>query len=614
MPIIWSTHILPKDGSGTISVIPHTVTAGSFATMAIRYTAATPILPGGRISIALGHGSDWGHLQTINPQAANYLTVTGPGGPGNYAVTVSWNDPPGPFDKHVYVSIRERPIQPGESVWMILGDRSRGAPGTRVQTYAQQQARLHVEVDADGDGAFQAITEMPLFDVVPGTASALIVTAPTDVDVGVPFSLQVRAEDAYGNLVSSYAGVLSLQTEPPRTRPFPKITLRSGAGGINWVTGVTLETPGIYRLQVSDGQLAGTSNPILVSATPEPCKHFWGDLHGHSQLSDGLGTPESYFRHGRDVAALDFLALSDHMNLTPEQWTTVESLTARFYEPGRFVTFPAYELSWPFPIGHHNVYMKEEGLAPFSTWQYPQLADYLRGHDAIAIQHHTAKMAGRMSTDWSRFLGDLEPLVEIYSGHGNSEYATAPRAVDQADNVGSVQRALSLGYRMGIIASTDNHDSHPGTSRWYRGYKGALVAVCAPELTRDAIWNALLRRQTYGTTGQRILLRFGVDGHPMGSELTVPPDAHPTFTVHVVGTADLAQVQLFKGRVGSSVPFPAMDLLSRASNRRPDPTQLFWTGPDPHGFDGSAFYYVRVVQKDGEMAWSSPIWIDVSTS
>jgi len=75
-----------------------------------------------------------------------------------------------------------------------------------------------------------------------------------------------------------------------------------------------------------------------------------------------------------------------------------------------------------------------------------------------------------------------------------------------------VQRALSLGYRMGIIASTDNHDSHPGNSRWYRGYKGALVAVCAPELTRDAIWNALRRRQEpigQAAVGYRDVHRLG---------------------------------------------------------------------------------------------------------
>jgi hypothetical protein len=97
----------------------------------------------------------------------------------------------------------------------------------------------------------------------------------------------------------------------------------------------------------------------------------------------------------------------------------------------------------------------------------------------------------------------------------------------------------------------------------------------------------------------------------MGSEVTVAPGASPWFVVQVAGTADLAQVELVKGHVGAQVPFQSINLLHHSGAHQADPTRLFWTGPDPHGLGDSAFYYLRVVQADTEMAWSSPIWIDV---
>jgi hypothetical protein len=162
-------------------------------------------------------------------------------------------------------------------------------------------------------------------------------------------------------------------------------------------------------------------------------------------------------------------------------------------------------------------------------------------------------------------------------------------------------RALAQGWQLGLIASSDDHAGRPGASDWLRvkqGYPGGLVAVWAPELKRESVFDALWNRRCYGTTGARIILEFSVDGEPMGGVIrsTAFSEGHHQIRGRVLGDEELQAVEILRGREAIHVETSFTSSLTIDIVDSPPP--------------GSAnYYHVRVLQLDGEMAWSSPVWV-----
>jgi hypothetical protein len=233
-------------------------------------------------------------------------------------------------------------------------------------------------------------------------------------------------------------------------------------------------------------------------------------------------------------------------------------------------------------------------------------------------------------------------------------------------------------FKFGVIGSTDSHTSlvtaaeenffgkhtgkEPSDHRWstpvlasptgevigWEQVASGLAAVWATENTREAIWDALYRREVFGTTGPRILVRFwgGWDfvaadatsrlpaeigyakGVPMGGDLlTAPAGEAPTFLVAALKdpySGNLDRIQIIKGwldgrghthervydvawsdadrrQPGSDGKLPAVgntvDVANATwTNTIGDPELItVWTDPD---FDPSqsAFYYARVIE------------------
>jgi hypothetical protein len=107
--------------------------------------------------------------------------------------------------------------------------------------------------------------KQPIVYVTGGPVDHLAVNAPTIASSGTPFTLNVRAEDAYGNPASGYTGTVNFSsTDPAAFLPMPYTFAASDLGAKNF-GGVILRAVGTQTITVTDSSgRVDPSNPITV--------------------------------------------------------------------------------------------------------------------------------------------------------------------------------------------------------------------------------------------------------------------------------------------------------------------------------------------------------------
>jgi hypothetical protein len=501
------------------------------------------------------------------------------------------------------IRVSGRPLVAGDRIRIVYGA---GPAGAMADRFAEKNSRFWIAVDGDGDGERAFLADSPGVDVVPGPPAQLALTLPTTARPGERVRISVAILDAAGNAGPEFTGEIAFSEVPDGLDLPPAVAFEAGDGAARSIEAVVPEA-GVVRLRAagSDGLLA-TSNPMVVSEAGP--RVLWGDLHGHSALSDGTGTVADYFAYARDVAGLDVAVLTDHdhwgilpLDAHPEMWDEIVAETRRAYEPGRFVTLLGFEwTSWIH--GHrHVLYFDDDGEVLSSVapeYESPlQLWRALAGRPALTFAHHSA--GGPIPTNWDIPPDPLlEPVTEIVSIHGSSEALDSPVPIYSPVPGNFVRDVLDRGYRLGFIGSGDSHDGHPGLAH-LEAPTGGLAAILSEELTREGVLAALRARRVYATNGPRILLRAAFGGHRMGA--TVPVPAGGTVSdelfVHVVATAPLDRVELI--RSGAVVEQIRADGLSEVALQIPvEPLRA------------GEYLYVRAVQSDSGAAWSSPIFFE----
>ncbi|MBL3655605.1 CehA/McbA family metallohydrolase [Fulvivirga sediminis] len=322
---------------------------------------------------------------------------------------------------------------------------------------------------------------------------------------------------------------------------------------------------------------------------------YYGHLHNHTSYSDGTGTPVDAYTHGRDIAGLDFMGLSEHgIQMSNSEWNRLKNTANEYTETGRFVAFWGFEWSSNLLYGHVSVFNTNNLVNVLNTFSFSDLKKWLDGQDGVAFFNHPGREDNGVEFEHfntaphDKFVG-----MELWNkGRGFEEYYYNDGYELDDEGLSYFDEALTRNWKIGASGSHDHH----GTS-W--GETDMAMAILAPELSREALYSALQAKRFYSTEDRSLVLSFQLGGEEMGS--TLVEEANQLIRVRAFDEEDekISAVQLYRN---------GLLFYEWAPNTTSvDLTKEITTSENE-------YYYVKITQEDGDEAISSPVFIEGNNS
>ena len=344
-----------------------------------------------------------------------------------------------------------------------------------------------------------------------------------------------------------------------------------------------------------------------------------GEMHGHTNLSDGRPDIDTYFRNIRDLAGLDFAVLTDHdhggvgkpdlWEGSPSKWDVIKQKVAQYCEPGKFSTLLGYERdSYPF-YNNLVLYFRDaaadmvRGVRDGEITK-EELTALLGREDVITCPHDTYSFTS--NADFLALPVELHtPFIEVISRGDAAEYMGNPAGATYACCEGGFwQDALRQGAKMGVIGGSDDHSGMNGrvdpNLPYPEKYPG-VTGVWATENTPAAIFEALLAKRTFaymmgesaGEMRGRMEIDFRINGHYMGEVIARPESRDLHIFYRVKADVAVKRVTLVKNCRNYVALAAASELIL-----------------DYKQENATDFFYLRVELADGRFGWTSPIWVE----
>jgi len=100
--------------------------------------------------------------------------------------------------------------------------------------------------------------------VNPAAASRFIITAPSSITAGTQFSLTLKVEDTYGNVVTNYTGTIHFSSTDSRARLPRNYTFTAADKGVHTFTGLVLHTKGNQKITIADTHNSSLTGSVIV--------------------------------------------------------------------------------------------------------------------------------------------------------------------------------------------------------------------------------------------------------------------------------------------------------------------------------------------------------------
>lgn len=328
---------------------------------------------------------------------------------------------------------------------------------------------------------------------------------------------------------------------------------------------------------------------------------YFGQLHAHTDISNGAGSVEEAFQYASQVDGLDFFAVTDHSDSFDNadmgaidadgadisaDWAAGKQAAASVTN-GDFVGLFGFEMTWP----------EDKQLGHISTFNTPgwQTRDQEAFTNVTAALENYYKALTSVPGSVSQFNhpdtvhGDFERF-----DHYSPQYDAVVSLLEVAGEDGVVDcgyydRALDEGWH---VAPTNNQNNHNG--QWGDA-SDARTVVLAKSLTEEALYAAMKDRRVYATQDSDLAIYYELNGTVMGSIIPKSKDAE--ITVFLSDPTDEAIGSVEVVTDGGAV------LVSEYVETPSQVLELPASG-------GHSYYYLRITQPDGDVAVTAPVWMD----
>ena len=368
---------------------------------------------------------------------------------------------------------------------------------------------------------------------------------------------------------------------------------------------------------------------------------YFGNLHSHTSYSDGSGKPAQAYKHARDVAHVDFLAITEHNHAQAEQGaaadrqdgiliakdhslysgpasTSLISAAHAANKDGTFVALYGQEFSSISSGNHINVFEIPDVIT-VPNGAFDQLVTLLdtvrdsRNKQPIVQFNHPglntknpAKDYGEddfaSDAEWIDKMGKFARTIAILNGpHDTKTFDNRPPSSLEHEYL----HYLSLGFHVAPTADQDNH---------YQTWGDATVArtaVIAPSLTKENILEAIDQRHVYATEDKNLRLIVKINGHLMGDRVSAPAVGSPLAVSYSIKDDDEPDagysIEVFSGMVGqgNAVVIDKLEIEGNTADGQIDSIKY-------DGGNEYIFFKLTQVNEDGvkDHAWTAPVWFE----
>ncbi|MBW6411554.1 CehA/McbA family metallohydrolase [Clostridium sp. YB-6] len=355
------------------------------------------------------------------------------------------------------------------------------------------------------------------------------------------------------------------------------------------------------KIEVSDnlGNITTKEWSFRVAASGE-MKHLFGQLHAHTDISDGKGSLDEAYKWVKKNGA-DYYAVTDHSNWfdndtsanladgsKSEKWVNAHKIADEYNKDDNFTAIYGYEMTWSGSTGgwgHINTF-NTPGFET-RTNKEMDLQNYYKTiqtqPQSISQLNHPGKTFGDFAdfAFYSEGADKYVNLIEVGNGEGPI------RGSGYFPSYEYYTRALDKGWH---VAPTNNQDNHK--MNWYTS-NNARTVIIADDNSRESIYDALREKRVYASEDTDMTIDYTVNDEVMGSSIGETDKLN--FKIKANDPTD-------KIKKVSIIANGGVEVTSKDFNSK-DVDWNFELSPE------YSYYYVKVEEADKDLAVTAPVWV-----